>query len=580
MFESEQIKNRRKGEYKLVYLTKNEFTKQVEALTNNLTKDELQNLIIEVGDVLFSKNRDSFVQQIQLSLKVKETNQKETEFNQDYFKEFLEFIKELKSYSKNIYDQEPEYDYDYGYSYYDDEETYNFDEDMADRIREYSEDASKLFKTNHKEECRKILSELLTVLNLFDDTPLDIDIDTELLSMPRIEAYSLCLNSIFFTSEKEQRANELLNGFHLFSSEISEDFNVKTVMNCDAPVLPEWDEFIIDWIKILQIKKEHWTNYLLMESLASFRELKDQMDIVLQIGSTNHEFIQLTLEYLLQKEAYTELETVINYAFDVLPAGNERSLTGKILVELGKLRKNEDWVIRGATECFTSRPALQTYEIFISYHMNYQKVKEAKELLQEMAKDWKKNLEKEKNDQQYASYKQNDYILQALLFLEEFDFLIKYCDGFGQLEWEYGYNPKRIVISDMIALLIKNWDTLPYTKQFLTSFLKNENLEILKGTLNYFAETKVKEKINKEKYYSWVKNNIETRIDAILGEKDRKNYWKAALLLKALKELQTEMENEWKAKETEEIFLKKYSKLRAFQSEYKNQTHEKSFSYY
>ncbi len=562
----------------MVYVTKNEFTKKILALTDNLTKDELQNLIIETGDAFFSKNRNKFIQQIQLSIDVKDNNQKEPEFDQDYFTDFTEFIEELKSYSNNIYDQEPEYE-DYYDNSYGDDEHFNFDEDMADRIQEYFNDAYNLFKTNHKVECRKILCELLPAIDLFDDTILDIDIDTDLLSIPRVEAYALCLNSIYFISEKVQRVNELLKGFQLFSSEISNDFNLKTVMNCDSMPLPDWDEFIEDWIKMLKTKKDHWTNYLLMEAVTSFREVKDLQEIAIEIGSKNHQFIALAQENLVQNEAYTELEKVINYAFTVLPSGNERSFTGKSLVELGKIQAKETLVIKGSTECFMSKPSLESFKIFIENHENYEKLEEAKILLQELAKNWKKELGETKKDQTYTSYEQTDYKLQVLFFLEEFDYLINYCNGFGSLGWEYGYNPKRIVISDMLALLIKNWNVTTYIKQLLQAFLNNENMDILKITLKYFDSTKVKAEINSKKFYSWVKSLTEARINAILDEKHRKSYWKAALLLKALKELQIEMEGSEHAQIAEKNYLKKYSRLRAFQSEYKNRTHEKALSY-
>ena len=171
-----------------------------------------------------------------------------------------------------------------------------------------------------------------------------------------------------------------------------------------------------------------------------------------------------------------------------------------------------------------------------------------------------------------------DLLVKAYLLAGRLEDALNLCSNKGALGWNYGTNPKGLVLPFLLKLLSEGKYVSPVHnvehlwKDAINSICRysssSENISkrFQQAMDKVFRSIKLPSD-EKRRHIQWCVKEAEWRIDAIVGEKHRKSYHKAATLLVATAEI---LANQYKKSEGDallEKYRQKYHRYSSFRQE-------------
>lgn len=256
------------------YIRLPKFLEDVDFLIQEMSNDQMRNFIHEMARILPEKDRTSFYKKL---IAFQGSNKGEEEMKVDLSTEIENTIEKLKEISEGDRQIDSCINEEWD-DWYDDNETDEFlfddNENIADDIQKAVDLISKCIDYENYGEDVKRLLDIVFELEVY----VSGDYDEYCMSTMGIEAlytYNIlkgdydkflnnCLYLIYMCNELPDRAHEM---FCVIADSQNKNYiRLENVLQVGNSELPDFDEFLIQWMQYLGISKESWIERFLQEA--------------------------------------------------------------------------------------------------------------------------------------------------------------------------------------------------------------------------------------------------------------------------------------------------------------------------
>ncbi len=461
------------------------------------------------------------------------------------------------------------------------------DESWVDEVDEFFGRAHDALTDGHYKLAENAYAQLFEILEMGEEpghlpgSPKP----TDLLKTDLGEARACYLRAVYLSTPLDERSILLLELMQKFSYSIGDNLNLQSIINAQRESLPDFTEFLTHWVDILKTANNDATRYLLREAVMISGGTSAIAELARQQGKSNP---KVYVEWIKALEKEGDFQTMFNAAkeglADVPKDFVVRAEIADGLVRAGGHLGDMDVQLFGWREVFYSHPSLANLLSLLS--MAEQKGCRREEIETAIARVISL-LKKEKKSESCFSWGDHDtqkttasenFLNQAYLLAGRYEDAFDLCRNKGALGWSYGQNPKGLMIPFFLMLLSKGKKQYPAQnleqmwEQAVNTVCGYEhyNEELKKHYIG--AMDKVFKSIHlsedeEKKYIHWSIEEIGYRVDAIVGEKHRQSYHKAANLLVALAEVLTNRGMKADGAALIEKYQRKYHRHIAFQHE-------------
>lgn len=262
-----------------------------------------------------------------------------------------------------------------------------------------------------------------------------------------------------------------------------------------------------------------------------------------------------------------------------------RSEIAQMFVRAGEHLGDRDFQLLGWREVFLSNPSLAHLLSLLSVA---EQIGCSDEEIETGIARISSLLEKEKKTRTILSIGDHDTLKatasetllnQAYLLSGRYEDAFNLCANKDALGWSYGHNPKGLALPFFLVLLSKGmnlyptqnlkrlWDSAVNTTYCEYAPNGEEVISRFKRIMDGIFES-IKLSDNEEKkYLQWCIREAGLRVDAIVGEKHRQSYYKAADLLVAVAEVLANRDTKPEGEALIGKYRQKYNRHSAFQHE-------------
>ena len=503
-----------------------------------------------------------------------------------------ELLKEIRALAKRVdegsYGEAQGEDYDfYDAEHYDAEQA---DESWASEIDEFMQMAHDCVIDGKYSLARDAYAMLFGILDSGEESghlPGSYD-PFELLETDIDEARSSYLLSIYLSSPGNSRATNMVKGMRYFGPYVGDSLNLKSVAGAGLAPLPDFDRFLKSWIELLRRTEDGFARYLLREAVILSGGVAGIADLARRDGQ-HHPSAYVEWMKLLEKEGdFSGMEEAAREGLRNVPADYVmRAKIGEYLASAGKHLGHKDTRVYGFHEAFYSKPSMNHLLSLLDATGStdaYQKEIDASitrinSLMHRRdnegyrTRTWDNETEK--------SFATEDLLVETYLLggrhREAFDAVFDE----KSLGWSHGLNQKGLVLYFFLKLLARDgskrpapnieliWKDITGSILGLSSGLKDEG-EIFRKAMEKVLRSISLSADERKMYVQWCVKETGKRVDAIVGEKHRQSYHKAAALLVASAEM---LRNQGDLKAGEDLidtYRMKYNRHSAFQDELRN----------
>lgn len=460
------------------------------------------------------------------------------------------------------------------------------DESWAYEVDEFFSRARDSLPAGHYKLAEKAYELLFDILGMGEESghlPGNPDSE-EMLDTDIDEARACYLRSVYLASAEDQRPIRMEECFQRFSWSVGDGFNLKSVVNALLDSLPNFSKFLVEWVKLLQKKNDRTSSYLLREAVLLSGGVSAIEKFALEHGK-RHPKAYLDWINALEKEGKHNLICeAAKKGLDNIPKDyTVRAEVAEKMSYIGKILNDLDMQLTGWREAFFSDPSLSHFLslITIANKRNcYKSETEAAEkrvieLLGRERISRHIQIELSDNSEAFAS---KCLLNQIYLLTGKYEKAFELCKDEDSLGWSHGSNVKGLVVSFFLKFLSK------YGKDRHTAVLEKTWKEAVSNTCgHHFGEANVTEDFQKEisksiensdlpedekdKYTKWCIKQTGARVDAIVSNRHRDSYRKAADLLVALVELLNKLNLKQPDSGIIEEYRQKYFRHSAFKKE-------------
>lgn len=547
--------------------------------------DELKAIILEYAESLPPADRQSFLD-IFIPLK-KTTPQKTVKTDKDFL------IKEIEDFGKRAKD----YEFTHGWGWdnnYGDERAWG-DDSWAPEIDGLFGRVDAFYEAGDYQFARRAYKLILDIFyTCMEEGQFSgyehenmIDTDTHETTLK----YFRCL---YLTEKISSRPRVIFNVAN-WASCYTYNFSLQGMMNVSLEDLPDWERFGELRTAFLKKQKNNdVVNRLLREAVRLFEGTRGLEMLAMQKG---HEFPGAFVDWLdaLKKDGnYSEMLRAASLGLEKLPETLLiRAKIADYLHEAAMKLKRDDLVLISLKEALFASPSLSRLLDLLDVSKN---IDQRDDFINEALIQFKV-IKKRRTDPKKHTFdihrstdlRENNVpnILEVCSYLLKGDYskVASSIEKSEPLGWTFVNNPNVLAIP---FFLYANWNrerTLTFNLNKLwtrSTKLRLSHYEYFEGDdsgmnsgsrfLSYIENTLEKfpfDEQEKMKYFSLAEKAAKMRINAIVSNKYRKSYWKAAELILAIAETYWSNSESEKGQMLIDYFHKKYNRHSAFQRELK-----------
>jgi hypothetical protein len=460
------------------------------------------------------------------------------------------------------------------------------DESWAEEVDEFFNRAHAALASGQHQLAREAYSRLFDILDQGEEPghlPGNPDAQS-MLGIDLNEAQSSYLRSIYLSSPHPERPGDLLQAIQRFWYQHKGELNLTSVVNVESAPLPDWGQFLPEWIDFLKETRSPATSYLLREAVFMFGGTAALAEFA---RSESNRFPRAYIDWIQTLEKEDNTQAMLQAAREGLanvPRGLVvRAEIAQGLVRAGERLQDPEMQLAGWKEAFYSNPSISVllsllsaaeprggYQVEITAAIN----RVSSLLARENQNLGRSYIDKGELTESSASV---DLLYQAYLLAGRYDDAYNLNNSPERGQWNYRNIPVELGIAFFLKLLSRKKRQPPTPNQ---EQLWNEAFNHLEG---YHTPTDVIERFEmaiekviqssqiseeaEKKYLSWLKKTIAKYVDSTVGEKLRDGYNKAAIQLVALAEVLALSGQKSEGTGLIETYTQKYRNFSAFRRE-------------
>ena len=562
-----------------------ELIEKLQLRLDSYSFDELKSIILEYAECLPPADRQSFLDIFLPS--IKKTTQKTIKTDKDYFiREIEEFEKRAKDYE---FTNGWGWDHDYGA-----ERSWG-DDSWAPEIDGLFGRVDDFYEAGDYQFARYTYKLLLDIYYTGIEEGQFSGYEHEDMLDTNIHETTLKYFRCLYLTEKMSSRPKIIFDDATWASCYTYNFSLKGMMNVSLEELPDWERFGEQWTDFLKQQKiNNVVDRLLREAVGLFEGTKGLEMLATRQG---HEFPGAFvdwLEALKQHGDNNEVRRAALLGLEKLPETLLiRAKIADYLHEAALKLKRDDLVLMSLKEALFASPSLSRLLDLLDISKDVdQRVDFINEALTRF-----NAIKKRKTDPKEHIFDihrspdlcENDvpHILEVCCYLLRGDYAkaALFIEKSEPLGWTFVKNPNALAIP---FFLYANWNrerTLTFNLDKLwtrSTKLQSSHYEYIIGDdsvmntgsrfRSYIENTLEKfpfDEQEKLKYFFTAEKAAKIRINAIVSNKLRKSYWKAAELVLAIAETYWSNSESGKGQMLIDHFQKKYNRHSAFQRELK-----------
>ncbi|HCS47741.1 MAG TPA: hypothetical protein DIW61_05605 [Candidatus Aminicenantes bacterium] len=545
-------------------LTLKEFITALNARIDRYTHEELKEIILAQGMALAPRERALFLDKFVLQEKKKGKAQVGKK-DRNEAEGFL--LKEIESFGRRV----EEYEFTDGWGWdsrYGDERAWG-DDSWAAEIDDLFDRVCTIYKNGNHQTARKAFESLLDIYREGQEEGKLSGYDHDEMIETNIgEAKLKYLRCVYLTETSPDRPQAIWSALSRFTDDAS-DLNIHGMIHVDMEELPQLEDFGQRWPEFL--KKQEVSSLsaaLVREAVRLFQGIRGLETLAAEDGLKYPGAFLEWLEALRATDKYDEMVRAASLGLERLPAGLWiRSKIADYLHEAA-IRLNKKALIgRSLKEALMADPCLERLLNALDYAENRE---ERKKILDENLAFIEVNDKKQSRERTWQYDRQPDFFekevpgdlgLQCRLLSGNYEMAAAAMEKSKPLGWSSGedpgvlgvpfflvakWNPERRLTANLAELWNEATDPLTLTDYDIEGDVAEDRPgrrqpEKTAPRFRKYLEAVLKEMplraADKERYSVLAEKIACNRIVAIVGNKRRKSYWKAAELLLAVAEV-------------------------------------------
>jgi len=568
-------------------LTLKEFISELNARLEKFGHGELKEILRDQAMNLSPRERGGFLDRFVLPEKTKGGKKSKKRTMTDG--EFL--LREIEAFGERA----ANYEYTNGWGWddeYGEERAWGDDSWVAD-IDSLFERINDFYEAGDYALARKAYDKLFEIyLGGSEEARFSGHDQDEMMETDLEEAGLRYLRSIYLSEKPSSRPEVLLNGI-INLSYLSRDATIHGMIHVSLEDLPELDQFGEQWIEYLKKQKEdRIVTNLLKEAARLFGGIKGLETLALEKG---HQFPGAFVEWLgaLKKERnHPEMIRVAKLGLETLSERlTIREQIADYLHEAASRLDEKDLVEESLKEALYASPSLSRVLNLLDHAKNtQQKVDYLNGALTRFEKIRKRTERKDPQEMDFnrspdlhENHVPANLEIYCSLLIGDYAKAADLMSPSEPLEWSSGNSPNAILVP---FFLYTRWNQERKLTVNITDLWKDATdvpidfgifsredsgsgdlgKRLRKHLENTLKEFPIPEK-GRDEYFLAVEKAALKRVDAIVNEKHRKSYWKAAQLLLAVAETYWSNGRVDEGQKLVSRFKEKYNRHSAFKAE-------------
>lgn len=474
--------------------------------------------------------------------------------------------KAIKEHQESIEDGTffEDYEHDYGY----DEEPPPISEEQKEELETLFAEADHLFLSDELKLAAEAYQLLLGIFRYDEDAAFDYDIESH-LNLNRREIRARYARCVYETAPSHKRLEQMIDAMEIDARQFQRNFVssegdyplLQDVLDARSGELSEWKSFLNNWKNALKNETGERAAVLFFEAVHGL----DGIDgLAIEVRKSHVPVgYGYWLDKLVSDQNWNDAAAIAQEALENIPHGTFRAQAAEILSAAAQNMRDKSLILKGKREGFYSMPDENSLSV----------------LVEEAARQNVKTEELEKAlKAKIAKTYPGELNVKILLMLGRLDDASKIVDTTTPLGWNADNTGIGVFFGGLLAALTnsdpkgKTIQTLlrQYTGKRHSYFSDPANSqnkviseEILAGVRGVFSDES-----KKQKWVEFVKKIGGNRIDAIVSNKHRGAYKRAAEVLGALTECCLIHRQAEQAKELLDLYRnQKYKRYSAFREE-------------
>jgi len=446
------------------------------------------------------------------------------------------------------------------------------DESWAAEIDEYLNDARMLFDAGDFPKAKRLYEEIFSITDFHEDggyLPGPPD-PLSLLNMDIKEAQFTLIRLKYLTSDPSDRIkvmnDEAMHNNHIWSA----DGFLGGIIGTDTAPLPDFDEFLEEWIDLMKSDISATGDMLLREAVRLHGGIREIEQYAHELGDKRPGFWKDLLEHLTNKKDFQKTAELSKIALDIInPDYRIRSNISDFLAQAADNLNNADLLLEAVREGFHSGPDFDRL-VSLAHESSTQNCFET-----EINKACERVIALSQQDINYTwhsqsamgtkAYADKNILAWCLIYARRFDEAIKLCCDDKPVGWTY--SSSGIVVPFMLLFLaIEKTVNLTGLFESVIPFVAESNIKSIMKSLAPVMNTRLSSE-KETVILNWCVERVRNRITEIVSNKYRKSYYKAAMLAVGVSELLAEMQNEKASTGFLMEWKNKFNRHSAFRSE-------------
>ncbi len=546
------------------------FTEEYSRLLQSYTVDDLRLILISMANEVKPAARREFINKLLMKTKQVHQLERADESILDEIQSLLEEIEEQAN-------EEPEW------NGYDDEDSLGEYAQFIPSISSLFNKIETLFDHGQYKLARQAYKALFAVFEMEDDYGRSIqlyDVD----DLERDEVRARYLRSIYLSEKPDNRVKSLLDTMQQFEqSDYTARPNLQDVIDISVDPLPDFTEFLKEWMQITQKELEPQFDAWFREAVSLLEGTQGLERLAKLDGSKRPRVFIDWINALIDSKNYSKALDAINYALELFPKNHPIcAAIGDLKAFCGEQLQQKDILFDGKWISFEAKPDLsKLIDIY-----NQTKLSERQFLMHqavEIIKTYKQTMSGysskkhwERDSIETPSNPNNSLLMHAYLFSNQIEQAFKLAKEGQALGWSSTSNPQPVFVAYCFVKITNQLITqLPNSlRTFLNNVLSNSNevycneleQQLIDKLENGYQELMSLADPLSEEIISWCVLAAENRISAIVSNQYRGAYERAALLTAACAEA-LKYKNRSEASEFYRNIKNKFPRHTAFQAE-------------
>lgn len=543
------------------------FMDKINLNINEMNKKEMVNLILELARLTKKNERVDFLDRFKM-IDPKNTNNREEEIQKAY--ELIQNIENQEVYFEcNWFES-------YGNDYWDRSSGYEYSdpEGLGGQLENVISLAEKLIYDRSYAEADKLYTHLLNLDYIAYEEASEEIVDLDLgeiinEKLVDISSKDICKYILYATYKSESGKNRVESIYYIFRNTLFANTTLEEMLSVGPEPLEDIDVFMHEFSSFLKNKVGDLESRLLKETM-NFLDIKP-VEFARNVASSHPAIYYDLCKKAMAMENYEEAtfigrDAIKNIPKELIIRSKIANLSAKSYKKLNDLESHRKYLLEAFISDSTCYNFLKLFTICTDEEIDD-------------AYQFSKNVPVE----EYTTYHYNQSGT-AKNSITEFEqdiirFLygdLDYAKKKSALDREYlGWTSsyKGTIIPSFLVLLEKGCKASKARKRivgFISRRIGGSTIDCEDDEFDTLIE-KWKERINiqprRDLYLDWIKDEVDKRVDAVVGGKYRKSYYKAAELIIYLGQMLESLDYKNETQNLVNKYKKAHSRKRAFKAE-------------